>query len=124
MSTHTKEIILVWENGFIALSYLVMSFLFATVFILTYMRIKHDEIGKWTVRLMVVGSALFLMGCGLHHEHLAMTMIPESVDNFREDSLWIDHFYNHFIISTAQVIGAPMVLIAGGRILLATFRQR
>lgn len=124
MSVETKEVILVVLNLWVGLGYIALSICFAATFTVlggTLGRRKLD-LPRFVLPALWVGSALFLAGCGIHHFHLALEMIPESIGKFGKDSLWVSHFNHHTIIAIAQAIGAPVVITVGWLIMRAARR--
>lgn len=119
MSPHDKKVILVAANAWIAVGYMLLAVSFAAIYTTlaaTLTRRKLD-VPKFVMPLTWVGTAMFLAGCGIHHAHLAVSMIPQSIDKFGKESLWIAHFDHHLSIALAQVVGAPALLLGGWFIL-------
>ena len=103
-------------NGIVGVWYVVLSVCFAALWLTVGTTIagrRALNLPRWAAPTLIVGSALFLAGCGLHHFTLAFSIIPEATEKFGAQSLWLAHYGHHVILSSAQVIGAPMVLVAG-----------
>lgn len=113
MSLAWKEDILIGLNVWISVSYMVLAVLGARIFMNLDKTLSEKYMYGVSVPLAITGSALFLFGCGIHHAHVAIHMIPEGIDDFGPHSTWIRMFYENIVIEGAQAIGAPMLLYAG-----------
>lgn len=115
MSPHDKKVLLVALNAWIAVGYMLLATSFGAIYTTLAAGLTRRKLNvpAFVMPLTWVGTALFLAGCGIHHAHLALDMIPESIDKFGKESLWIAHFDHHLVIALAQVVGAPALLIGG-----------
>lgn len=111
----SKLTVLQLLNLTVGVEYVLLSIGFASMWSVldSMMGRRRLDVGPRVWLLAVLGSALFLAGCGFHHFHLALEMIPTSIERFGKDSLWVQNFTHETIIDSAQAIGAPMVLYAG-----------
>lgn len=121
MSYETRETLLVALNVEVGLVYVALSFCFAAFYTLL-----ADAIGVWlphrVTTISLVGTALFLAGCGVMHIHDAVEVIPDAVD---QGELAADvfvgkqAFVHHLLLMGSQAVGGPMLLYA----ILATYRR-
>lgn len=112
-----RERVLVALNLGVGLWYVVLAFS-ATGFLMV--AFQHNgrrkvDVSPWVMPAMVVGAALFLAGCGIHHWHLAEETIPRSVDLLGDRSPWLagSAYTHHVLLGVAQNVGAPMFLLSG-----------
>lgn len=117
MDTQTKRDLLVYGNLLIAVWYGWLAVAFASIWGVVLVS-ANLQVSRRTAITMIVGSSLFLGGCAIHHLHLGLETIPNSIDRYGDTSRWIIEFWHHFAMTAAQAVGAPLLLLPGMKLLL------
>jgi hypothetical protein len=87
--------------------------------------IRKSRLIEGLMMFMVVGTALFFAGCGLHHLHTAFEVIPQAFEQGDlDEDVYVGNgaYLHHIVIEGAQVIGWPL-LVGGGLALWASLRK-
>jgi hypothetical protein len=126
-----REAVLVTLNVVNGVTYVLLSGLFAAFYLLLASSIERDRregvIGDRLRAVAIVGTALFLAGCGIMHLHDTLETMPAVIEHgplATDPYVGDDAIVHHLLIDGSQAIGGPMLVCAMVVTYLRLRRQR